>query len=213
MVLLTRQKLGQRDTVALSTISTALVSDTVVRNLGLLLDQELSMVDHITKLSQVCFFHLRRIRVVRHSLTRNALLTLLHALVCSRLDFCNSAILGINSNLLDRLQSILNAAARLIIQIPKIDSISSAIRDELHWLPVRSRIVFKHCLLVRSCIAGSAPSYLAELCVPVSSVAGRQSLRSASQGTLVVPRVRTERYCRRGFSSQDHTSGSLQERT
>ena len=134
-----------------------LVSDTVVRNLGVLLDQELSMVDHITKLSQVCFFHLRRIRVVRHSLSRNALLTLVHAFVCSRLDFCNSVMFGINSYLLDRLQSILNAAARLILQIPKFSSISSAIRDELHWLPVRSRIVFKHCLLVRSCIAGSAP--------------------------------------------------------
>ena len=43
-------------------------------------------------------------------------------------------------------------------------------------------------------------AYLAELCVPVSSVAGRYSLRLASQGTLVVPRVRTERYGRRGFS-------------
>ena len=107
----TRQKLGPLDTVALSNISAALVSDTVARNLGLLLDQELSMVDHITKLSQVCFFHLRRIRVVRHSLTRNALLTLVHAFVCSRIDFCNSAMFGINSYLLDRLQSILNAAA------------------------------------------------------------------------------------------------------
>ena len=132
----TRQKLGQRDTVALSNISASLVSDTVVRNLGLLLDQELSMVDHITKLSQVCFFHLRRIRVVRHSLTQNALLTLVHAFVCSRLDFCNSAMFGINSYLLDRLQSILNAAARLILQIPKFSSISSAVRNELDWLPV-----------------------------------------------------------------------------
>ena len=122
------------------------MSDTVTRNLGLLLDQELSMGDHITKLSQVCFFHLRRIRVVRHSLTRNALLTLVHAFVCSRLDFCNSVMFGVHSYLLDRLQSILNAAARLILQINKFSSISSAIRDELHWLPVRSRIVFKQCL-------------------------------------------------------------------
>ena len=138
---------------------------------------------------------------VRHSLTRNALLTLVHAFVCSRLDFCNSAMFGVHSYLLDRLQSILNAAARLILQIHKFSSISSAIRDELHWLPVQSRIVFKQCLLVRSCLAGSAPSYLAELCIPVSSVTGRrQNLRSASRGTLVVPRVRTERYCRRGFS-------------
>ena len=107
----TRQQLGKRDTVALSNMSAAMVSDTVTRNLGLLLDQELSMGDHITKLSQVCFFHLRRIRVVRHSLTRNALLTLVHAFVCSRLDFCNSAMFGVHSYLLDRLQSILNAAA------------------------------------------------------------------------------------------------------
>ena len=39
------------------------------------------------------------------------------------------------------------------------------------------------------------------------NVAGRQSLRSASQGTFMVPRIRTERYVRRGFS-QDHTSGT-----
>ena len=158
------------------------------------------MVDHITKLSQVCFFNLRRNRVVRHSLTCNALLTLVHAFVCSRLDFCNSVMFGVNSYLLDRMQSILNAAARLILRIPRFGSISSAIRDELHWLPVCSWIVFKQCLLVRSCLASSAPSYLAELCAPVSSVAGRQSLRSASQGTLLVPRVRTERCGRWGFS-------------
>ena len=172
------------------------------------------MGDHITKLSQVCFFHLRRIRVVRHSLTRNALLTLVHAFVCSRLDFCNSAMFGVHSYLLDRLQSILNAAARLILQIHKFSSISSAIRDELHWLPVQSRIVFKQCLLVRNCLAGSAPSYLAELCIPVSSVSGRrQNLRSASRGTLVVPRVRTERYGRWGFSvSGPHLWNSLPPR-
>ena len=92
--------------------------------------------------------------------------------------------------------------------------ISSAIRDELHWLPVRSRIVFKQCLLVRSCLAGSAPSYLTELCIPVSSVTGRrQNLRSASRGTLVVPMVRTERYGRRGFSvSGPHLWNSLPPR-
>ena len=119
---------------------------------------------------------------------------------CLHVDICNSALVGAHSYLLDRLQSILNADDRLIFQVPKFSSISSAIRDELHWLPVRSRIVFKQCLLVRSCLAGSAPSYLTELCIPVSSDTGsRQNLRSASRSTLMVPRVRTERYGRRGF--------------
>ena len=101
-----------------------------------------------------------------------------------------------------------------VLQIHKFSSISSAIRDELHWLPVRSQIVFKQCLLVRSCMAGSAPSYLAELCILVSSVTDRrQNLRSTSRGTLVVPRVRTERYGRRGFSvSGPHLWNSLPPR-
>ena len=147
----TQEQLGRRDTVAFFNISAALVPDTATRNLGPFLDQELSMSDHITELSQVCFFYLRRIRVVRHSLTRSALLTLVLVFTWSRPDFCNSAMFGIYSNLLDRLQSILNAAARLLLQIPKFGSISSEIRDELHWLPVCSRIIFKQCLLVCSC--------------------------------------------------------------
>ena len=64
----------------------------------------------------------------------------------------------------------------------------------------------------------SAPSYLAELCILVSSITGRrqnlrQNLRSASRGTLVVPRVRTERYGRRGFPvSGPHLWNSLPPR-
>ena len=49
----------------------------------------------------------------------------MHAFVCSRLDFCNSVMFGVHSYVLDRLESILNAAARLILQIHKFSSISS----------------------------------------------------------------------------------------
>jgi len=36
-----------------------------------------------------------------------------------------------------------------------------------------------------------APRYLADLCIPVTSVEGRRQLRSATTGTLLLPRVRT----------------------
>ena len=113
-----RQQLGKSDTAALSNISAAMVSVTVTRNLGLLLDQELSMGDHITKLSQVCFFHLRRIRVVRHSLTRNALLTLVHAFVCSRLDFCNNVMFGLWSALVLARSSAVDPKRRCLTHPP-----------------------------------------------------------------------------------------------
>ena len=41
------------------------------------------------------------------------------------------------------------------------------------------------------CLHDEAPSYLADLCIPVASTQGRQQLRSASSGVLVVPRTRT----------------------
>ena len=62
------------------------------------------------------------------------------------------------------------------------------------------RIAFKILMLMLNCLAGQAPVYLRELCVPVSSLPGRRSLRSAEQGDLVVPRVRLVTAQRRSFA-------------
>ena len=196
----TRQQLSKRDLTSLANLSEALVSDEPTRNLGVLLDSELTMAAHVSKLCQVCFYQLRQIRTIRHSLSTPSRLTLVHAFISSRLDYCNSVLFGASSHLLDRLQLIQNAAARIVLKLRKFDHISAAIRNELHWLPVRRRIVYKLCLLVRNCLAGEAPQYLQELCVPLSGRAGRQNLRSSDRGDLFVPRFRTSRYGRRSFS-------------
>jgi len=47
-----------------------------------------------SKLTQTCFSHLRRLRAIRCSLTNAALLTLVHASIGTRLDYCNSALFG-----------------------------------------------------------------------------------------------------------------------
>ena len=156
----------------------------VVNNLGVYFDPELLMERQVNKLCQVCYFHLRRLRTVRRS--KESLLTLVHAFITSRVDHCNGVLYGSNGYLLDRLQSVLNSAARLILGVPKFDSVSAAIRNELHWLPIGKRIRFKIALLVRNCIVGAAPGYLTELCRPVSSSSGRQCLRSASRDDLIV---------------------------
>ena len=100
-------------------------------------------------------------------------MTLVHAFITSRVDHCNGVLYGSNGCLLDRLQSVLNSAARLILGVPKFDSVSAAIRNELHWLSIGKRVQFKIALLVRHCIVGAAPEYLTELCRPVSSSVGR----------------------------------------
>ena len=192
--------LGKRDIAELVNVSPSLVMTTSVRNLGVMLDMELTMVDHVANSCRACFFQLRRLRAIRHSLTPASMLTLVHAFIVCRIDYCNGALYGASSYLLDRLQSVMNAAARLILRIPKYGHISAAIRDRLHWLPVPQRIEFKLALTVRNCLTGAGPVYLSELCIPVSSDPGRRNLRSASHGDLLAPGFRKERSGRRGFS-------------
>ena len=196
----TRNGLAKRDTHQLSNQSPSLVELTTVKNLGFTLDQELSMKDHVSKLCQSCYFQLRQIRTIRHSLSPSAIRTLVHAFICSRIDFSNSLLYGTSTYLLDRLQSVLNSSARLILKLGKYDPISAAIRRDLHWLPIQARIRFKMNVITRNCLVGQAPEYLAELCRPINEVPARRNLRSAAQVQLLVPRFRKERTGRRGFS-------------
>src|SRR6218665_2367204 len=53
-------------------------------------------------------------------------------------------------------------------------------RDTLHWLPIRQSIIYKVAVLVWHCLIGIVPVYLQELCRPVSTLVGRQALRSSS---------------------------------
>ena len=137
---------------------------------------------------------------VRHSLTSSAIQTLVHAFICTRVDFSNSLLYGTSAYLLDRLQSVLNSAARLILRIRKYDPISAAIRRDLHWLPVPFRIRYKLNSITSHCLAGHAPEYLIELCHSVTDIPARRNLRSSSQVQLLVPRYRKERSGKRGFS-------------
>jgi len=116
---------------------------------SIILDSELSFVQHASKLTQTCFFHWRRLRVIRRSLTNAALLTLVHAFIATRFDYCNSALFGSKTSVTRRLQSIQNSSARLILNILKFGRITTVMRDTQHWLPVHQRITFKICTLVR----------------------------------------------------------------
>ena len=117
-----------------------------VRDLGVYLDAEVTMKAHVTAIVRACFSVLRQIRSVRRSLSRHALLTSIIALVVSKIDCCNSVLAGAPEHLLDRLQSVLNAAARLIVAARNREHITPLLH-ELHWLRVPERIKFRLCVL------------------------------------------------------------------
>jgi len=67
------------------------------------------------------------------------------------------------SNQLDRLQSVMNAAVRLICSAQKCDHITPLLQD-LHWLRMPERIEFKLAVLAFRCLYGMAlPYYAREL--------------------------------------------------
>ena len=107
-------------------------------------------------------------------------------------------IADIQEDLLRRLQSVQNAAARFITGARKYDHISPVLRD-LHGLPRRRRIIFKIVTLINQCLNGLAPSYLATDCIAISSLPGRIQLQSAASGQLFIPRTKTMTFGPRSF--------------
>jgi len=69
----------------------------------------------------------------------------------------------------EKLQRVLNAAARVITGTWKFDS-GQILHNDLHWLDVPQRVIFKLCMTVYKCLHGLAPKYIAELCVLVADM-------------------------------------------
>src|SRR6218665_1506416 len=131
----------------------------VVRDLGVFLDNTLSLKFQIASITKSCFFHLRHIRQVKKNLNENFLRTLVQALVISRLDYCNSVLYGLPASTLQPLTTVLHCAAKLIKNLSPRDHVTLTLR-ELHWLPIPARINFKICLLMYRVYTNSSPSYM-----------------------------------------------------
>ena len=130
----------------------------------------------------LCLIHLYMKWYSRRFLSTDTTKALVHAFVTSRVDYCNSLLYGLPASHLNKVQRVLNAAARLVCRAPRYCRITPLL-CELHWLPVRQRISFKILLFVFKAIHGFAPTYLRELVSIKRS--GNYNLRSSSDGLLL----------------------------
>lgn len=156
-----------------------------VKNLGVLFDKGMTMVDQVTSVCKSVNYQLQNIGRIRKYLTLDATEKLVHALITSRLDNNNVLLNGLPDTQLKRLNRLQNIAARIITRTRKFDPID--ILEELHWLPIKYRISFKILLLVYKSLNGLAPRYLHDLLKPYIP---SRSLRSEQQHLLVVPKCR-----------------------
>ncbi|KAK7925857.1 hypothetical protein WMY93_008167 [Mugilogobius chulae] len=185
---------GQPDQVTLSRVTFPLSES--VRNLGVILDTELSFDKQISAVVRASFLQLRLLTKIKPFLSRNNLEKAVHAFISSRIDYCNALYLGISQSSLHRLQLVQNAAARLLTNSSRYTHITP-ILSSLHWLPVRFRIDYKILMFVFKALHGLAPPYISDI---LTLHRPSRALRSSSQMVLDVPRSRYKQWGDRSFA-------------
>jgi hypothetical protein len=139
--------------------------------------------DNITlsgHISQATHYHLRNIGRIRKCITYEACEKLVHALVTSRLDCGNGNLYGLPTKQNDRLQRILNIAARILTLCRPSCSITP-ILVELHWLPIEKRIEYKLLLITFKATHNLAPQYISDMLHPYPT---HRPLRSSDENYL-----------------------------
>ena len=167
-----------------------------VRDLGVILDKELNLRQHINDTCKKAISAIRSISRIRKYMSQSNLKLIVNAYVISRIDYSNSILYGIPMIEHEKLQRVQNIAARLITGSNRRDHITPVLKN-LHWLPVRSRITFKILLLTFKILNGHSLSYLTSL---ISSYKLARSLRSSDHLLLQVPNIKTATYGQRTFS-------------
>jgi len=154
---------------------------TTVRDLGVLIDSNVAMRSQVSRTVSGCFAVLRKLRSIRCSVSDSVFHSLVVSLVMPRLNYCNATLTGLPASQLSQLQSVLNAAARLIHRSSRYEHVTPMLR-ELHWLQSPERIDFKLAVLTYRCLHSLAPwclsNYMQSIAFPTVAVSGHRHPRS-----------------------------------
>jgi len=139
--------------------SSTVTPSSAVRDLGVYIDSGLTMQSHVRQTVSRFFAVLRQLRTVRRQVPTSMFQSLIFALVLFRLDYCNSVLFGLPASLIQRLQSVQNAAVRLIFRSWRSERITPALIT-LHWcIRERTRDEWRHRRLTSlACSVARSPS-------------------------------------------------------
>jgi len=115
-----------------------------------------------------------------------------------------SVLAGLPRCTTEPLQCVLNAAARLVLNLRSRDHVTPALQ-QLHWLPIDYRITYKLCLIMHLVHTKRAPQYLSDSVQTVARSSSRPGLRSSNTAVYVKPRCKTK-FGERGFSHAGPTA-------
>jgi len=172
-----------------------------LKSLGVVLDQNLSLDQHVSNIVKSSNFNIRALRHIRPLLDKSVANTMACSIVSTRLDYCNSLLYETSKGNIQRLQRIQNALARVVCGTRKRDHIKPVLRD-LHWLPVPQRIEYKVALITHKVLSTDQPQYLRSL---VKEYVPTRQLRSEGQRLLAKPSGLTSAFASRCFTRATET--------
>ena len=175
--------------------NSSVVRSKKVKYLGAILDESLTLKEHIASKCKTAMWNIQRIKHIRRTITKDACETLVLGLVMSHLDYSNVLFVGLPDCDIDRLQRVPNIVAKLVLSDG--DSSQNSLK-RLHWLPIKLRIKHKVLTIVYKCLHDQAPQYLADL-IKIDKPR-RSGLRSESTKKLVIPPTKRKTFADRSFS-------------
>ena len=112
------------DDVYISISQENISSSKSCKSLWVMFDHHMSMDVQIKNVCRSALFHIRNVSAIRHLLPMSVAAQLMHSLVTSRLDYCNSIPYGLPDCKINRLQRVQNIAARVVSRCSKYDHIT-----------------------------------------------------------------------------------------
>ena len=159
-----------------------ITASSTVTNLGVVLDRNLTMAYQVSKIVRICTYKLRLVNIIRDKLSVHVAERVVNAMVTGNLDYCNSLLHGITAGQLGRIQKLQNTAARLILRRTRHSS-ATIMLHELHWLPIKTRAIYKLFLMVYKSQQDMMPDYITS---HLTEYKPPRPLRSSEDKQLVV---------------------------
>ena len=112
-----------------------------VRNLGVIMNANLSWRNHVMSISKKVHFSLHKLKFHRNALSRELRTTLIVSLIFSLIDYCCLVFNDLTNEVNTKLQQLVNCGIRFIFDLRQ-DVHISPYRRSLGWLSVKSRRLY-----------------------------------------------------------------------
>ena len=161
----------------LSLLGKELLPSESIKDLGVTFDPTLSFDNHILATVSSCMSKLAQINRAKHAFNSGLLVTIINALVFSKLYYCSTVWSSTTACNVQKLQLVQNFAARIISGTYKFEHITPSLKN-LRWLPVKKQLYLRDAVFAFKCMTGCAPTYLTSQFVKRQQISSRTTRNS-----------------------------------